>query len=261
MGIRIYNNKNQSDKIIGSCFLIYGITGVGKTRSIETLPDPICDYVTEPRDPRVVLNTEKAKSKKITFKEFDEFDEYMEDLNMLLEMYIKGEHPFNSVVFDSLSFIQGQFKLDFEDDRYEMALGEKKREDNLVDRFRIEKADWGGMGSMMKRLTIMLNKISKFGVIVLATAIENEDPHYDRNLNIGPSFMGKEFPQALHGYFDYIGRVTPKDNTFNPYPPNIEFISNGEFMAKLCSDKLREKLINRKSTKIPLDFEKILRNI
>jgi hypothetical protein len=259
MAKRTYNNEEPPNNI-GGCFLLYGITGVGKTKSLRTLPDPILDYVTEPRDPRRVLSDLISVQKKWDFREFDAFDEYMEDLSSVVEQYMKGERPFKSVAFDSLGFIQGQFKLDFEDDRFDMSLSEKKRDDNLVDRFRIEKQDWGGLGSMMKRLTILLNKLSKFGVIVVATAIENEDPKYDRDLNIGPSFMGKDFPQALHGYFDFIGRVTPKKGD-NPFPPDVSFISDGAFMAKLCSDKLRQKLVSKGTTKMPLDFNIILRNI
>lgn len=266
---RIYT-FDDDESSIGSCFLIYSRTGVGKTRSAETCPDPIRMYVAEPRDPRRTLNSVKAKAKKWTFVEFETFDEYVDDLNKAYEAYASGKHPFNTIFFDGASFLQGKFKTIFEDDRFSSELLDKDKdslrakgklsEDSLINRFRIERNDWGGLGSVMKRLTWLLNKISKFGVLVVMTAIEEEYPRYEHELQFAPSFLGKDFPSSIHGYFDFIGRVESRfDKDGNKiFPPSIDFNEGKDCMAKLCSDRLREKL---KGGKAPLDFEKILKVI
>jgi hypothetical protein len=266
---RTYTFDDENEPI-GSCFLIYSRTGVGKTRSAETCPSPIKMYVAEPRDPRITLDSQKARSKKWIFVEFETFDEYIEDLNSTYEEYNKGKRPFETVFFDGASFLQGKFKTTFEDDRFDSELLDKDKdslkakgklaEDSLINRFRIERNDWGGLGSVMKRLTWLLNKISKFGVVVIMTATEDEYPKYERDLKFAPQFLGKDFPSSIHGYFDFIGRVESRfdKNGDKIFPPSIDFNEGGDAMAKLCGDRLREKV---KGGKAPLDFEKILKVI
>jgi len=236
----------------GNTFLIYGKPGVGKTYALGTLPDPILVIITEPRDPRRVLRANPdAFGKKITFREYESFDEIMEALNSLYEDYKSGKHDYNSICFDSLSFEQSKFKLDLEDSRFDLALEEKKREDTLVDRFRIERGDWGALSSMMKRLTWLLNRLSKFGVNIVATATVVEYPSWNKELVAAPSFQGLEFPSVAAGYFDFIALLTEKSGS-SPYPPIAHFVSDGTFLAKSCSPTITE----RKSG--PLNFKKIL---
>lgn len=249
--MRIYTFSDETGKG-GAAILIYGEPGSGKTHSLGTLPDPILVITTEPRDPRLVLKY--AKNKKIEFAECDNFDELMSYLNELYDTYLNGKGKYKSVCLDSLSFEQTVFKLQLEDSRYDMSLQEKKRESTLIDRFKIERADWGGLGSMMKRLTWLLNRISKFGVYVVATATVIEYPRYNKELTAAPAFQGMDFSTVFNAYFDFIGFV--QKNEPNPYPPIIRFISDGSFMAKSCSERL-----NAKGGKGLLDFEKIIKVI
>ena len=244
--MRKYSNRDSID--FSGCFLIYGKPGVGKTYSMLTLPEPILCIVTEPRDPRVTLGKE---DKDIYFIEPETFDECMDLLNDIESKAKSGKLKYKSVVFDSLSFIQSKFKTDLEDSRFEDSLSEKKRRDTLIDRFRIERNDWGSLSSMMKRLTWILNRISKFDTIVVATATVVEYPSWDRDLTAAPSFQGVEFSSLIQGYFDFIGLVIPGSS--KPYPPKVIFVSDGNFIAKSCS-----KILNDKGGKGILDFNKIL---
>ena len=250
-----YSNSELPENL-GSFWLIYGEPGIGKTYSFGTLPDPILAIITEPRDPRRTLNYPEAKGKKIDFVEFETFNEYMDMLDELYQKYEEGTKPYKSICLDSLSFLQSKFKMDFEDDRFIDAIQEKKRSNLLIDKFRIEKADWGGLGSAMKRITAVLNKFSKQGVQVVATATLTENPSWNRDLTAAPAFHG-EFAQVLNGYFDFIGLVTASGDTGNPYPPVISFVSpEQDFVAKSCSNTLNEK-----GGKGILDFKKILKLI
>lgn len=261
--MRQFTNEDQGNNI-GFCMLIYSDNGVGKTRSLLGLPDPILHYNTEPRDPRRTLSEDdRYGKKKVVFVENEKkglegYDETMEFLNNLISQYDKGEKPYNSIFFDGLSFQQSDYKLSMEDSRFQDAVSDKKRSEILVDRFRIEQADWGGLGSMMQRLTIMLNKLSKYGVYVVATATLIEFPKYNKQLSAAPNFLGTIFPNSFKGYFDFIGLVepNPKDPNF-PYPPIVRFMSDGSFVAKSCSDRLNEKL--KIHGYAPLEFEKILK--
>jgi len=253
--MKIYKMDNSFNPAeSGTCFLIYGDTGVGKTRSFTTLPDPILIINTEPRDPRVTL--QGSVKKNITIWEMDGFLEIIATLDGLLADYERGEKKFKSVCFDSVSFIQSDLKTELEDLRFEKETKlidktNKSRYNTLVDKFRIEQGDWGSLASMLKRITWQLNRLSKFGVIVVATATLAEYPSYNRDLVAAPFFEGKSYPAVMKGYFDFIGFVTPGIN--KPYPPNVSFISDGSFMSKSSSEKL-----NNIGGKGELNFTKIL---
>jgi len=237
----------------GATFLIYGKPGVGKTFSLGTLPEPIHIIVTEPRDPRVSLLP--FKNKDMTFAEVGDFDDAIAYLAKLNSGADEGKLRYKSIAFDSLSFIQSRIKLDMEDARFAAGVKKERREDLLVDRFRIEVGDWGGISSAMKRITYLLNQLSKYGIVVVVTATLSEFPSWNKELVAAPSFLGREFPAVINGYFDFIGLV--EEGPTEPYPPVISFISkDGSFMAKSCSIGL-----NKTGGRGTLDFEKILKVI
>ena len=256
----------DSKEEIGTCVLIYGEPAAGKTGALITLPDPLCIISVEPRDPRRTLNSVASamdidiKKKKITILEPDSFDEALEYLNTLDEEYRAGEGKFKSIAFDSLTFEQSKFRQDLEDSRYEKETNlvkdtKKSRYKTLVDRFRLEYNDWSGLGSMMMRLTYVLNRISRYGVYTVATATLMQYPKWDRELSAAPAFKGSEYGSVFSGYFDFIGLVRKQEGK-EPYPPIVSFVSDGDFMAKSCSHTL-----NKKGGKGVLDFGKILKVI
>ena len=73
-------------------------------------------------------------------------------------------------------------------------------------------------------MTAILNKFSKKGVQVVATATLTENPSWNRDLVAAPAFQG-EFVQVLSGFFDFIGLVSPNGDATNPYPPIVSFVS------------------------------------
>jgi len=245
-------------EITGMCFLIYGAFGVGKTDSLGTLPDPIFYIGTEPRDPRIVLKRHKEKEFSWRFPE--SFDETIELLSLIETSTKAGKFKFRSVAFDSLSFTQGSYKLDLEDDRYTERVRTEKAREGLIDRFRIDEADWGAVGSIMKRITSSLNRLSQYGIIVVATATEMQSPRWNRELVAAPAFQGREYPMLVNGYFDFIGYVErswwieEKEDTKIIHPATVSFVSPPDepYVAKSCSIKLS---LHGKG---PLDFQKIL---
>jgi hypothetical protein len=230
---------STEDRRKGYCFLIYGEPGTGKTVSLATLPEPILIIVTEPRDPRVTISS-VYPDKDITFIEPENFDEYIELLSQLKQECEQNLMEYKSVAIDSLSFAQSKLKIDMEDSRFEKSVSKKLREDLLVDRFRMEMGDWGGISSAMKRIIWLFNQLSKYGIIAVATATLTENPSWNRALVAAPYLIGRELPSIINAYFDFIGLV--EKGSPNPYPPTISFDSpDGSFLAKYCDKKLAGK--------------------
>lgn len=254
----------EDDAPTGRCYLIYSKPGIGKTYSLGTLPDPILLIYAEPRDPRVVLRPYRGK-KKFDIRIYQEFDEYNAALDSLFGRYQewtkKGKPlPYKSICFDSLSFIQSKFKMDFEDERYEIGVDEinaktkmpKKREGMIVDRFGIEQGDWGSLSSAMKRLTRALNRFSGFGMNIVCTATLSEHVTWNAALDAAPHFIGKDYGNVFTGYFDFIGLVEPGE--VDPFPPQVHFVGGKKFVAKCCSPTI----VNMGGT-VELDFSKIIK--
>ena len=259
-----------SDLPIGKSFLLYSEPGVGKTSSLVTLAEhlgkPIKVYYAEKRNPLQPMLASYPELKKtistIKFSRFDTFDGYLDDANALLKRYEDGERPFAALGFDSLTFSQQLFKSDMEDDRFQDRLSENKRSDLLIDRFRVEMSDWGGLGSMMKRLTKILQTFScDYGLPLVCMATLSEFIKYSSgDATTGPSFQGKDYADSFTGYFDFIGKVQQSDKDNKPYPPHVFFKSeDGDFVAKSVSRSLNEKQVERGY--LPMDFRVLLKLI
>lgn len=254
----------DDDRPTGNCHLYYSEPGKGKTSIFPTVAayfgKPIKVYYAEIRDPKQTLYAaypELVKGDdrvKIDFFHGNTFDEYMDNINQLGIRMSKGERPYAAIGFDSLSFIQQHFKLDMEDDRFKDSVAKDKRGNALIDRFRIEMADWGGLGSMMQRLTFQLQKFSaRFGIPVICMATLAENPKYNQILEAGPAFTGKAYAESFSGYFDFIGLVKQSDKQDKPWPPHVFYVSKfDDFVAKCTSRTLREKQEERGY--IPFDF-------
>jgi len=251
---------------LGTCFLLYGNTDSGKTMSALTLEDPIAHINTQAKDARVVhLQVNHNKNIKY-FKPKDAFDDIMEDLNKWLIKFRDGERPFKSLFFDDLTFGQSNIRHELEDDRHsarELDDEKKTTTRGLTDRFRFEKPDWGSIGSMMGRLTFLLNQFSQYGVVVVATAVARHDfPKYGGGVKTAPDLVGVDYPRLLHGYFDFIGYiVNPFSLTedMSPVIPRISFHSEDDtFMARCNSLEL---LKMNKMKPAPLDFSRIMKVI
>ena len=254
----------DDDRSTGNCHLYYSEAGKGKTSLFATVAAhvgmPIKVYYAEIRNPKQTLVAAYPELLKgdgkieIDFSHYNTFDGYMNDINQLGIRMKAGERPYGAIGFDSLSFIQQHFKLDMEDDRFNDSLEKEKRSNSLIDRFRVEISDWGGLGSMMKRLTFSLQKFSaRFGIPVICMANLAENPKYNKILEAGPAFSGRDYGDAFSGYFDFIGLVKQSDKEGKPWPPHVFYVSEyDDFVAKCTSRTLREKQEQRGY--IPFDF-------
>jgi len=248
----------------GYCIMIYGPFGCGKTHSLGTLYGPIAVVVTEPRDPRPILSWTKEP---ITFFEVGNFDD-VKELFFNWEMEAReGKFQFKSIALDSASFIQSEFKSTLQDDRYKYRIDTDKAREGLIDRFRLDEADWGPVAEIMKRITAAANRLSKYGVTVVFTAYSTESPSWNRALEAAPFFQGREYPKVLNGYFDFIGFIVDpwkiqKNGSIRP--PVISFKSEDEsYVAKCCSIPLAKRSVEfpdarKYSGASLLDFKKIL---
>ena len=244
----------------GICICAYGPIGVGKTDALITLPDKLIIISNESKDIKRTIRTALKRrgelDRKIKVVEFDVFDDYVNYLSNLREQFLDGKRPCDSIGFDTLSFVASEFKTDLEDDRYKKDYKAEKRKNLLVDRFRFEIPDWGSIASMMKRVTWLLNKLSKYGVNVVANAGMVEYPSYNKALEAAPNFQGKEYASIMAGYFDLVGIVRKNPETPSGYPPTIAFTSHDdEYVCRNCHERLEG------DDGKPLNYAKILNAI
>ncbi len=208
------SSKDIDMNTLAYCMLAYGDTDSGKSASGLTLPGPIKICNTEDKDIRTV-HSQFITDKEVSYNYPESFDDFMDNINIWLEEAKAGKFIYKSLFLDGLTFTQSRFKHELEDDRYDARLVEseelrsnKVERRGLTDRFRFEKPDWGSIGSMMSRLTGMLNQFVKFGVIVVATAQASHDyPKYGGGVQTAPSLIGFDYSKLIHGFFDYIGYI------------------------------------------------------
>lgn len=239
--MRTYDNKIM-DLLLGFCALEYSPPDYGKTRSAATCIPPVAFINNEHKDPRLVLASTGVE---IDYFEPDNFDDEMELLNSWIVEAKEGKLKYKTVFKDGLTFTQSQFKLGLEENRYDARVLKKEAREGMIDRFRLEIPDWGVANSMMIRNTSLLNKLSKFGVMIICTAIAHDNPKWNIELACGPALQGKEFTSVLQGFFDLIGLIVEpwhlmEDGTIKP--PMIDFHSeDGKFLSRVTGEKLARK--------------------
>lgn len=269
-----YLKQINEKEVPGACLLMYSKTGGGKTDSASTGPTPALFINKEPKDPRLVHSRNPEFVAACTYAEPEDFYDEIDFLSGLVKQYESGERPYEMVFHDGLTFSMAIYKQAIEDDRFK-ARELAKESRGIIDRARFERPDWGVMASLMARETYLLNRLSKFGILVVSTAIEAEFPKWNGNLSVGPSLLGQEFPKLIHGYFDFIGYVvTPfhiESSTAQDgaqvrkiVTPRISFVPPGDdsgtvYMARCNSARLTE--MELKGGPPPLDLKKILRAI
>lgn len=233
--------------------MVYGSTGVGKTASsLQSVPRRTLYLQLEPRP------VERACEGVID--DWDEIDighpeDFLDLFNYLKDNYNEIIEKYNSVVVDSFSFLMNVTLLgDIEAETGEAQVFEKKNRP-LVNMGRTDITGYGSLSSLMKRLCKILGRIASEGLIVVVTALQADNPKWNRELAAGPALAGKEFPRDMPGYFDLIGRAESRlDEEGNPvYPPKIYFRSDEEesFLAKWSGPPLEKPALL-------LDWQKIL---
>lgn len=246
----------------GICMLIYGDTSSGKTHSgITGIPKTLL-INKEPKDPRLIHSiVDPLYHEKVEYIEFDGFEDEASYLNDLIKRYTAGERPYETIFHDGLTFTMSSYKQALEDDRYTARELEKKDENKprpgLVDRTRLERPDWGTIASLTARETKLLHQLSKFGLLVVSTAIAEEYAKWNNTTKVAPSLTGKEFPKLIHGWFDTIGyvvspfHITP-DGQF--HPPKVSFLSNDDGMSSAYMCRGNSILLRAEQKYGPLDL-------
>ena len=217
----------------GICMLIYGPTNAGKTHaSISGIPK-ILHINKEPKDPRLVHSLIRPDYLElIDYVEFDDFDDEQESLNSLIRIYQSGRRPYETIFHDGLTFAMANTKATLENDRFDAKELAKKEDDKpkpgLLDYASLIQKDWGTLASLTARSTRLLHQLSKFGVVVISTAISAEHPKWNNTVEVAPSLTGQEFPKLIHGWFDTIGYIV-KPFHIGPngevVEPRISFVS------------------------------------
>lgn len=248
----------------GMLITIYGPTGVGKsTSTYATLPGRTLVVLSEKRNPKRSLDAiEKYYGKKPQIKFI--IPEGWEDLMEFLAGEVtKDKLPYQNLVIDSFShFLNVLMKWEAEQESANVGyikskVGDKIAPRPFVDQFRLDQTAYGSLASASVRLCNMLGELSLKGIIVVCTALRDENPNWSYSLNEAPAFLGKAFPINMPAFFDLIGRVRPrikKDDdgkTEIVYPPIVDFESDGTFLAKWTGKR-------GKTTSGPLDFQAIL---
>lgn len=239
--MRLISNSLED---IGVAMLMYGDPGVGKTYGAGSAPDPQLWVITEPRDPKNVLQELMKQGKQMTFIEqegrnIDEILDYLNSQSELCGAVKRGEaapeeFPYKTVILDSASFAHSQHKLFLEDtveeDKRVEAMAEKNVQKRALlmpqphERSNIEWGGWGAMGSEMTRLTDIINSFSKqHGLNVILTAWVGDNPKKGDEIKGHPMFLGRIYGAVMAGYFDLIVRLFPNPKTNKGYPPVMCF--------------------------------------
>ena len=258
----------------GTCMLIHGKTASGKTAAAITMDKPILHINREPKDPREIhKQLPDWDPSGITYVEPEGFDDMLEMLSNLALKAEAGTCRFRSIYHDGLTFGNTNYKQSVEDDRNEVRKHSKNDADKLgllIRRFDKEQKDYSVIASMMARETYLLNRISKFGIVVVSTAQSTEYPKWNKSVRIAPSLIGQEFPKLIHGYFSYIGYVIQPFHYANengvvvPKPPKVSFVAKeddiGEsYLARCSCTRIAE--LEAKGDYAPLHYSKIMRMI
>jgi len=257
----------------GICLLIYGDTGCGKTHSAITGIPKILFLSKEAKDPRLVHSMVRPDyADLIDYVEFEGFEDEAEFLNKLILQYRNGsERPYETIFHDGLTFTMATYKQALEDDRFRARELSKKDEDKprpgLVDRARLERMDWGTLASLTARETRLLHELSKFGLMVVSTAIAGEYPKWNSTIRVAPSLTGQEFSKLVHGWFDTIGyilepfRILPNGKVSEP---KVSFVSTDEGSlgnSYMCRANPLVVRAEQKYGPLPLNLEKIAKII
>jgi len=256
------SNRNK-----GRFFLIYGVTNTGKTTSsLATLPDPILHILAEPRaiepmvDPigRIVgkdgiwyVVDVGGVEKRMRFMNPGKWDEHQE---FLAEEAGKPELPYKSLLYDGSSYMMNfAVSEEVETETFNAGVWDNKegktRKRTLVDSTRKDLSAFGAVAKLMLRTFGLLGQISQKGVVVVATALLDDD-----GLDKQPSFIGKMFGNNFPGMVDCIGMVSDRyvDGAV-VYPPLVRFekTEDENFLSK-WTGKHDKKLVG------PLHWGKIL---
>jgi len=246
--------------------LIYGETNVGKsTSSLASLPEPILDIVTEPRDPEIALRAIGRKVD-VTFVMIEDVEEVSDFLGEKSLELRQGKLPYKSILLDSGSYLLNvamMMKAEaqtaeagvFKSRQKVGGVVVEKFERPFIDETKLDYSAWGAIGRHMMRITALLGEFARNGVVAVMTALLDKEPKWDKTgrLKAAPAFAGRYYAVNCPSYFDLIGLVTTRTDEKGEvvYPPLVSFGSpNDDFVAKWTGPRVNPVGV--------LDFKKIL---
>lgn len=234
--MRMTDNSTPPEDI-GMCILMFGPTSSGKSRSTGTAIPPIYHVNKEDKPVKDILI---GCPKEIYYFEPDDMDDELATVNSWVEVAKQGKFPARTVVNDGITFSQVKIKQWLEESRKDERMKEQKYR-GAIDYARSEVPDIGVNNSIMIRILMLYNRLSKYGVTVIFTATEElKEGVYWPTLNY------REVPNMIHGVFNHIGRIVSPfhyDEEGNAYPPLIAFAPghdpNGyRYISRSSSDRL-----------------------
>jgi len=238
----------------GKYICCYGQPKVGKTVStLATAPDPILWLTVEPRD--FQLSIDAAKRPKLKF-ELAVYEDFIDLINFLNDP--ESFAKFTTVFFDGLSYLHNiVLPSEVQEEEYgALSDADKKKGKQIQSMTKVTLPQQGERNQGIFRILRLLGKnaVSK-GKIVIVSCLEMERPKYDRELTAGPALSGREVPDNFPGFFDLIGRISPRLNKDEEvvYPPHISFEGAGEYLAGYTGSKGKKQG--------PMDWKKILGSI
>lgn len=247
-------SEKEQDRVLA---LIYGATGKGKTVStIKSLPQPFVYIECEPKG---VDRTCKGhvpvaqwiKEGKMKHGRPESYDDLKDTLHTMEDEIITN---YKAMFIDGLSyFMRVELLGEIQEETGRADVFESK-ERPLVNLGRTDKAGYGAIASLMNRITGVIGNVAAQGVVVVITALQADDPTWNRELAAGPALAGKKFAEDMPGFFDMIGKVTSKEKNGKViYPPMVWFDSGEEeaFTAKWSGPPLKKPYF-------PLNWKKIL---
>jgi len=266
----------QIGKEVRALMLIYGPTGVGKTVSIiKSVPYPAMYFECEERAVETTCrgNIDLAKMEQegqFIRGHVDSLQDLAEELNTNEETIIK---TYRSIVTDSFTYLMNVKllrEIQIESGESGIFDGPNVKKRPMVNMARTDPAGYGALASYMQRITESLGRFASAGLVVVVTALESDNPKWNRGLAAAPNFAGKEYGKTFPGAFDFIGRAErridgrefltgsegePVENENYGkvvYPPRVYFESDEEesFMAKWSGPKLDKSYMNLNITKI-----------
>jgi hypothetical protein len=233
--------------------LIYGPTGVGKTVScLKSAPKPIYYYECEQRPVEQTCEGNVDLQDGIKIGHIESFEDLIDEIT---ERRAEIASEAKTVIVDSYTYLMNTTLLgQIQRETGKAGVFEKSNRE-LVNLGRTDMAGYGAMAALMKQVSAALGNLASDGLVVIITALEKDDPKWNRDLAAGPNLAGKAFGDDMPGFFDLIGRVQTHRNSEGKvmYPPAVFFQSDEDnsYLAKWSGPQLDKPFL-------PLNWEKIL---
>ena len=172
--------------------LIYGAPGVGKTRALVTMPDPIIIFLTERHGDRIIKDTAAQLGKKVKIMYLENKKDPLtgkmisarEKMYKALDELGSKRHPFRSLGLDSLTDMQQVMKLDMQGGVAERDFNQK---------------EWGQLINLTGDVAMKLRNLNMH---VTAICLSSESQDEGQRMIYRPTLYGKKLPANIVQYFN-----------------------------------------------------------